>query len=301
MTSASDIRKEYWLLRLAPAAVRSYLLLMRADRPIGTWLLLLPSCWSIVLAGGRQIEWLLLLLFAIGAFVMRGAGCTINDLWDRDVDAKVARTAGRPLPSGQVTPRQALVFLAALLAFGLAILLSLNDAAKIWGAASLALVITYPLMKRITYWPQAFLGLTFNWGALLGWIAVTGEIALAPLLLYAGGVFWTLGYDTIYAHQDRDDDALVGVKSTALLFGEKTKRFVALFYLLALFLWAAALWQAEIAWPAFIGLAGVALHFFWQITTLRIDEPAACLKRFKSNRDLGLIFFLGLLAGVLAL
>ena len=296
MTSPSDIRKEHWCLRLSPAAARPYLLLMRADRPIGTWLLLLPGWWAILLAGqaqGQDVDFRLLLLFAIGAWVMRGAGCVINDVVDRRFDAQVARTATRPLPSGQVTVRQALVFLAALLLIGLAVLLQLKSAAIAWGAGSLLLVTTYPFMKRITYWPQAFLGLTFNWGALLGWVAVTGEIAWPALLLYGGGLFWTLGYDTIYAHQDREDDALVGVKSTALLLGAKTPLWVATFYLLALGFWGAALWPS--GWSARAALLLVAGHFAWQVSSLKINDPVNCRTRFFANREAGLLLFLGLL------
>ena len=210
----SDIRTDHWTFRLSPARARPYLRLIRIDRPIGTWLLLFPCWWSLSLAAaseGRLPDWRLALLFAAGAFIMRGAGCTFNDLADRDIDAKVARTAGRPIPSGQVSPRQAGLFLALQLLAGLLILLQLNGFTIWLGLASLALVFSYPFMKRITYWPQAWLGLTFNWGALMGWAAVTGGLGPAALLLYAAGIAWTLGYDTIYAHQDKEDDALIGV------------------------------------------------------------------------------------------
>ncbi len=216
-TEASDILADHWILRLAPARARPYLRLIRIDRPIGTWLLLFPCWWSLSLAasaGTRPPDLRLILLFALGALVMRGAGCTYNDIVDRDFDAKVARTAGRPIPSGQVSLVQAIAVLATLLAIGLAVLLQLNDFAVLLGAASIALVLAYPFMKRITYWPQAWLGLTFNWGALLGWAAMTGGVGASALWLYAAGIAWTLGYDTIYAHQDKEDDALIGVGLT---------------------------------------------------------------------------------------
>jgi len=217
-----DIPVECWIDRRLPAAWRPYCRLMRLDRPIGTWLLLFPCWWSAALAAEGWPDLWLFALFAIGAVVMRGAGCTVNDWADRDFDGKVARTAARPIPSGAVSPRQALIFLVAQLLVGLLVLLQLNWFAIGVGAASLLLVFPYPFMKRITYWPQAWLGLTFNWGALVGWAAVRGDLTLAPVLLYIAGVFWTLGYDTIYAHQDKEDDILVGVKSTALALGENT-------------------------------------------------------------------------------
>lgn len=227
---------------------------------------------------------------------MRGAGCTINDIADREFDAKVARTATRPLPSGAVTLRQALVFLALQLALGLAILLCLNLTAIGVGAASLLLVATYPFMKRVTYWPQAFLGLTFNWGCLLGWAAATGGLGWPALALYAAGLNWTLVYDTIYAHQDREDDLLVGVKSTALRFGRATRAWISGFALLATGLWALAGWLHQVAWPWYAGVALAALHLGWQIATLDIDDPQGCKRRFQSNRWTGLLLVLGALA-----
>jgi 4-hydroxybenzoate polyprenyltransferase len=224
----SDIRTGDWVARRLPGWAEPYARLARIDRPIGTWLLLFPAWWGIALAAPVQPEpgWpdpVLLLLFALGALVMRGAGCTLNDIADRDFDARVARTRLRPLPSGRITVFQALVFLAAQLAIGAAVLFSLNNLSILLGLAVLALIGTYPFMKRITWWPQLFLGLNFNWGALIGWTAVTGALAAPPLLLYLGGVFWTLGYDTIYAHQDKEDDARIGVKSSALALGERTR------------------------------------------------------------------------------
>ncbi|MDX1709562.1 MAG: 4-hydroxybenzoate octaprenyltransferase [Rhodovibrionaceae bacterium] len=297
-TEASDIRHDHWILRLAPQSARPYLRLIRADRPIGVWLLLWP-CWiSVTLAavdaGAAPSLWLLG-LFALGAYVMRGAGCTVNDIVDRDIDKKVARTAGRPIPSGDVSLAQAVLFLGALLLVGLVVLLQLHPTAIWLGVASLALVAAYPFMKRITYWPQAWLGLTFNWGALMGWAAATGEIAWPAGLLYLGGIAWTLGYDTIYGHQDKEDDLLVGVKSTSLKFGERTKPWLYGFYAAAVVFWALALAGAGAGWPAWIGLIAVAGHFAWQVATLDIDRPKNCLQRFKSNRLIGLFLFLGLL------
>jgi 4-hydroxybenzoate polyprenyltransferase len=283
---------------LAPEAARPYLRLIRADRPIGVWLLLWP-CWiSITLAavahGAAPSLWLLG-LFALGAYVMRGAGCTVNDIADRDIDAKVARTATRPLPSGDVSLLQAVIFLGALLLVGLIVLLQLHPTAIWLGVASLGLVAAYPFMKRITYWPQAWLGLTFNWGALMGWAAATGEVSWTAVLLYLGGIAWTLGYDTIYGHQDKEDDLLVGVKSTSIKFGGRTKPWLYGFYAAAVLFWGLALADGGAAWPAWVALAAVAGQFAWQVRTLDIGAPRNCLARFKSNHTVGLILFLGLL------
>lgn len=241
----------------------------------------------------------MMILFAIGSAAMRGAGCTYNDIVDRDIDAKVERTAGRPIPSGQVTLAMAIAFLIGQLLVGLTILLMLNQFSLILGALSLIPIAIYPFMKRVTDWPQAFLGLTFNWGALLGWAAVTGGLGVAPFLLFAGCVFWTLGYDTIYAHQDKEDDALIGVRSTARLLGERTKTWLIGFYGAAwvLFLTAGLLCQLSLGF--FIGLGLVAGHLAWQIVRLDISDGANCLATFKSNRDLGLVMFLAILAGIL--
>lgn len=290
MRDASDIREDRWLLRAAPPSLRPYLRLARLDRPIGTWLLLFPCWWSATLAAGAEGRWPpleLMLLFAIGALVMRGAGCTVNDIVDRDFDAKVARTATRPLPSGQVSLRRALIFLALQLLVGLLVLLQFNGFTIVLGIASLALVAIYPFMKRITYWPQAWLGLTFNWGALVGWAAVAGELAWPAILLYIGGLAWTLGYDTIYAHQDKEDDALVGVKSTALKFGGASKSWISAFYGLAAALFLAAGLVAGLGWTLLPGLAAVAAHFVWQVSALSLDDPVDCLAKFHSNRWIG--------------
>ena len=284
-----------------PPRARPYLVLMRADRPIGSWLLFWPCAFGLALAAPLTSDpWRLLwfaLLFAVGAIVMRGAGCTYNDIVDRDIDAKVERTRGRPIPSGAVSVRNAIIFLVAQSLIGLVILLQFN-AVTIWlGLASLLLIAAYPFMKRITFWPQAWLGIVFNWGALLGWTAVTGSIARPALLLYAGCVFWTLGYDTIYAHQDKEDDAPIGVKSTALLFGVNTKPWLVLFYALAIVLWALAALDANLA--LWFALALVALHLGWQIARFRLGDPVNALKTFRSNRETGALLTLALILGAM--
>lgn len=283
-----------WVDRYAPAIVRPYLQLARLDRPIGTWLLLWPCWWAIALASGDV--WLML-LFALGAVVMRGAGCTFNDIVDRDLDAKVARTAKRPLPSGAISVPAAWVFLIAQCGVGLAILLSLNAFAIAVGVASLLPVTIYPFMKRITYWPQLFLGIAFNWGALMGWAAVTGALAPPATWLYLAGLFWTLGYDTIYAHQDTQDDAKIGVKSTALKFGANSKPFIAGFYAAALAMFALAGWSAGIGWAFWPILCLAGLHLAWQVIQLASDDPENCLRLFRSNRDFGAILFVAIAAG----
>lgn len=303
-----------WVDTLVPANIRPYLRLARADRPIGIWLLLWPCLWSIALASTQAVKELslsgigltafilkLMVLFAIGAAVMRGAGCVYNDIVDRDIDAKVARTAGRPIPSGQVSVKSAWAFLLVLLLTGLLVLLSLNDFSIVLGAASLVPIAIYPFMKRITNWPQAFLGLTFNWGAMLGWSAVLGGLAFAPMLLFIGCIFWTLGYDTIYAHQDKEDDALIGVHSTARLFGDRTKPWVGGFYLLAWLLFGGAGWMAGLGFAFYLGLAAVGAHLAWQVYRLDINDGTNCLKLFKANRDLGLVMFLAIVGGIVSL
>jgi len=298
---APDIPRAGWVDRLAPALLRPWMRLARLDRPIGTWLLLLPCWWSVALATAAQPApawpnpWYLL-LFAAGAMVMRGAGCTWNDITDREIDGKVARTATRPIPSGQVSVRGALVFMALLMLTGLAVLLSLNRYAIAVGAASLLLVFPYPFMKRITWWPQAWLGLTFNWGALVGWPAVAGGLAAAPLLMYAAGFFWTLGYDTIYAHQDKEDDALIGVKSSARRLGARTRPFLWVFYGVTVILLAASGWAAGTAWPFYAGLAAAAAQLAWQAAAVNTDSPRDCLAKFKSNKWFGLILLAGIVA-----
>jgi 4-hydroxybenzoate polyprenyltransferase len=289
-----------WVDTRAPSWSRPYLRLSRLDRPIGSWLLLLPCWWSAALAAGvigaiGQLP-LIIALFFVGAFVMRGAGCTWNDITDRDLDALVERTRSRPIPAGQVSVAQAAAFLVVQALIGLAVLLQFNRFAVITGIASLIIVAVYPFMKRITWWPQIVLGLAFSWGALMGFAVTLGRIDAAALMLYAGSIAWVIGYDTIYAHQDAEDDALIGIKSTALLFGARTRPALAVFYTLAVVLIGAALALAGAGWPAWLGLAAFAAHLAWQIGRLQIGDPALCLRIFKSNRDAGLLLFAGLLA-----
>src|SRR6195952_2846640 len=288
-----------WVDTHAPSWSRPYLRLARFDRPIGSWLLLMPCWWSAALAAGvaRDVSQLafVVVLFFIGAFVMRGAGCTWNDITDRDLDARVDRTRSRPIPAGQVSVSQALVFLVLQALIGLAVLLQFNRFAIMTGIASLVIVAVYPFMKRITWWPQVVLGLAFSWGALMGFAVILGRIDLTALVLYAGSIAWVIGYDTIYAHQDAEDDALIGIKSTARLFGARTQRALIVFYGLAVMLIGAALALAGARWPAWIGLAAFAGHLGWQIRRLEIGDPTLCLRIFKSNRDAGLLLFAGLL------
>ena len=288
-----------WVDTHAPLWLRPYLRLSRLDRPIGSWLLLLPCWWSAALAAGigRDLSQLPLtiLLFFLGAFAMRGAGCTWNDITDRDLDAMVERTRSRPIPAGQVSVKRALLFLLLQALVGLAVLLQFNRFAVFTGVASLLVVAIYPFMKRITYWPQVVLGLAFSWGALMGFAVILHRIDATALLLYAGSISWVIGYDTIYAHQDAEDDALIGVKSTARLFGARTHQALIIFYGLAVALIAAAFVRGGVHWPAWLGLAVFAVHLSWQIGRLSISDPALCLRVFKSNRDAGLLLFVGLL------
>jgi len=291
----ADARAANLVDRFAPASLLPYLRLARVDRPTGFWLLALPCFWSVALAsrsiGADYPDPWLLLLFAVGAVVMRAAGCIYNDIIDKDIDARVARTQSRPLPSGQIDEKAAIIFMLALSLVGLAVLLSFNTVTVLLGFAVIPIVALYPLMKRYSHWPQAVLGLAFNWGALLGYVAVLGRLEWAAAVLYGGAVAWTIGYDTIYAHQDREDDALLSLKSTALKFGRATKAWLAGFYALAwLGITAAGLLSgAEIVFLLGMGTAGA--HLFWQVATLDIDDPDNCLKRFRSNRDFGLIVF----------
>ncbi|MCC2665632.1 MAG: ubiA [Geminicoccaceae bacterium] len=288
-------RERGWIDHL-PEWLRPYAVLARWDRPIGTWLLLWPCWWALALAPGRP-DWWLVPLFGIGAVAMRGAGCVVNDLTDRELDARVARTRERPLASGRLGVSQALAFLALQLVVGGLVLLAFNGVAVVLALASLPLIVIYPLMKRITWWPQAFLGITFNWGALVGWAAATGELATPALLLYAAGFFWTLGYDTIYAHQDKADDALIGIKSSARRLGAATPRWLWGFYGVTLALLAAAGWSAGLGFWFYPFLLAVAGHFAWQIRTLDLEDPRSCLRRFRSNRELGLLVCLAIVAG----
>ncbi len=298
--ATADAIRGHWVGRAAPAAWRPYLRLARIDRPIGWWLLLWPCWWSAALAatasGAAFPNLWHLALFLIGAIAMRGAGCVWNDIVDRDIDAKVARTALRPIPSGQVSVVRAGVFMGSLLLVGLAVLLQFNWFAVGAGFASMLVVAVYPLAKRVTWWPQVVLGLAFNWGAFMGWAAAFGSLGWPPVLLYLAGIAWTVGYDTIYAHQDKEDDALIGVKSTARLFGADTRPWMAGFYGAAVVFFALAFWTAGAGAAAFIGLAAGAAHLGWQVATLDPDDADRCLKLFRSNRDFGWILFAGLLA-----
>jgi 4-hydroxybenzoate polyprenyltransferase len=293
----SDIRAGDWVNRLLPRWAEPYARLARLDRPIGTWLLLFPGWWGIALAARRWPDPALIALFAVGAVVMRGAGCTLNDIADRDYDGRVARTRMRPIPSGRVSVPQAFAFMAAQLAVGAAVLLSLNRTSIWLGIAVLGLIATYPFMKRVTYWPQLFLGLNFNWGALIGWTAVTGALAAPPALLYLGGICWTLGYDTIYAHQDKEDDARIGVKSSALALGERTRPFVVGFYLAALALWAAAGATAGLGLLFAVGLGAAAAILLWQAWSADFDDPMSCLTAFRANRFVGWAMLGAIVAG----
>lgn len=296
--TVADAPADNWVDRHAPALVRPYLHLARLDRPIGSWLLLLPCWWSTALAAiaadAPYPDPALLILFAIGAVAMRGAGCTWNDILDRKIDRAVARTRARPVASGAVSVPAALAFLVFQALIGLAVLLCLPRFAIVTGIASLGVVAVYPLMKRITSVPQLTLGIAFSWGALMGWASVFDTISDPALLLFAGSVVWVFAYDTIYAHQDREDDAIVGVRSTALLFGRHTGLAVALCYTLVVMLFAGALLLVPAGLFSLLGLVGFALHLRWQVSRLDIDDSGLCLTIFRSNRDAGLILFAGL-------
>jgi len=270
---------------------------MRLHQPVGIWLLLWPCWWSVALAADGFPPLKLLMLFALGAIVMRSAGCIINDMADREFDKQVERTRTRPLASGELSLRQAGTLLAALLSCGAMIVWMMGWAAFMWGVLSLVPIVTYPFMKRISWWPQLFLGLTFNWGALIGWAAIQGEVGPPAILLYIGGIFWTLGYDTIYAHQDKIDDARVGIKSTALRLGSQTRRAVGAFYLLAVLFWALAGWANGSHMGLFAMLVLAQLHFGWQLCTVNLDDPASCRRIFVSNTWLGALVFAGFLLG----
>ena len=297
MSGFTDIRRGGWVAKL-PERYLPYVLLARLDRPIGAWLLFLPGLWAICLTAHGFWRGLgLTILFAFGSVVMRGAGCVVNDLWDRKMDAQVERTRGRPLAAGIVTPFQALLYLAILCAIGLIILLLLNDTARWLGVASLVLVALYPLAKRVTWWPQAFLGLTFGWGAPLGYAAAHGQLAWPVIPLYLAAILWIIGYDTIYAHQDREDDTLIGVKSTARLFGTRTREALCICYGGAFLLLLVTMSAFSLhAWGYWLMIVPAAL-MVWQIIRLDIDNPARCLALFKLNREVGLVVALAILVG----
>jgi 4-hydroxybenzoate polyprenyltransferase len=304
----ADAPSRHWVYRLLPRGLWPYAQLARWDRPIGWQLLVLPCWWSAALAAsayarpGDTLESLLpspwvLFLFLAGAVAMRGAGCTYNDIVDEDIDAGVERTRSRPLPSGQVSRRQAWIFLVIQALVGLGVLLQFNSFAILVGLGSLAVVAAYPFMKRITDWPQLVLGLAFSWGALMGWAAEFGDIDGPAILLYAGSIMWVIGYDTIYAHQDKEDDALVGVRSTARLFGENTKAWLTGLYAGALACFALAFAAAEAPLPALAGVVAAGAHMARQVWVLDIDDPKQCLALFHSNKIVGLLIFLGLIGG----
>ncbi|OWK32087.1 4-hydroxybenzoate octaprenyltransferase [Sphingomonas mucosissima] len=296
MTTAPDITPDSehrGLVAALPASIRPFALLARFDRPIGWWLLFWPGAWAVALAGGAVARWTLIAWLLLGSVAMRGAGCVYNDIIDRDLDAAVARTRSRPIASGAVSVKAAWAWLLILSLLGLLVLLQLRLDTAVLAVASLALVAAYPFMKRITWWPQAWLGLVFSWAALVGWLETWGTLTAPGLLLYAGSIFWVIGYDTIYALQDREDDALIGVRSSALRMGPHVRTGTGICYGLALFLWAAAFWLHRRDPLVWLALLPAALHLLWQVATLRPDDGAGALARFRSNRFAGLLIFLG--------
>ncbi|WP_339693733.1 4-hydroxybenzoate octaprenyltransferase [uncultured Parasphingorhabdus sp.] len=283
------------IVGLLPVAARPFALLARFDRPIGWWLLFWPCAWGVALAGGAIERWDLLLWLLVGAIAMRGAGCVYNDIVDRDLDRQVERTRSRPLASGVTSLKAAWAWLGILCLIGLLVWLQINGTAKLVALGSLALVAAYPFMKRITWWPQAWLGLVFSWGALVGWLAIIPQFHWAMLLLYLGSIFLVIGYDTIYALQDKEDDALVGIRSSALRLGDNVRSGVLLFYLVALGSWAAAFWMLRPQWLGLVALVPVGLHLFWQVATLKSGDGDDALAKFRSNRFAGLLMFLACL------
>jgi 4-hydroxybenzoate polyprenyltransferase len=278
-------------LRLLPAAARPFALLARFDRPIGWWLLFWPGAWAVALAGGAVARWDMIAWLLLGSIAMRGAGCVYNDIVDRDLDRQIARTRSRPLASGAVSLKAAWAWLGALALVGLVVLVQLRLPAAIVALVSLAPVAAYPFMKRITWWPQAWLGIVFSWAALVGWTEIAGALLLPGMLLYAGSLMWVIAYDTIYAIQDIEDDALVGVRSSARRMGAQVRPGVAAFFALALLLWAAAFWTIRPDPLALAALLPVALHFGWQVVTLDPADGANALARFRANRTAGLLMF----------
>jgi len=298
--SVADAQAGNWVDRFAPNWLKPYARLARWDRPIGFWLLFWPCAFSLGLAAvaypEHGFDWRALLLMFVGSVLLRGAGCTFNDIVDRDIDARVARTRSRPIPSGAVTTRQAAIFLVAQALLGLVVLLQFNVATIVAGIASLLLVAIYPFMKRITWWPQLFLGLAFSWGAIVGWTSQTGSLAAPPLILYLGSILWVIGYDTLYAVQDIEDDALVGVKSTARLFGDNARPIVALFYAATIALWWIAGWLAGGFVLFTIGLVCAAVVLGWEVITLDSSDPINAKVRFQANHWVGVLFLVALLA-----
>lgn len=275
-------------------SIHPYIRLMRLHQRAGAWLLFWPCCWAILMTGGLE-QWHLLALFALGSLVMRAAGCIVNDIVDRDFDRQVERTRTRPLASGEVSMMQAFILLATLLIIAFIIALQMNHEVFIMAASSLLLVAAYPFMKRITWWPQLFLGITFNSGALIAWAAVKGYIELSSVLLYVGGIFWTLGYDTIYAHQDKEDDAAIGVKSTARYLGTRSRLWIAVFYALTTLCWIAAGQFYALSSRYYLGMGAVAAHFVWQVMQVKFEDGASCMYFFRSNVWLGLLQALAIL------
>lgn len=298
MTTVPDITPDSehrGLVAALPTSIRPFALLARFDRPIGWWLLFWPGAWAVALAGGAVARWPLICWLLIGSIAMRGAGCVYNDIVDRDLDASVARTRSRPIASGAVSLKAAWVWLLVLCLVGLLVLLQLRVDSAILAMASLVLVAAYPFMKRITWWPQAWLGLVFSWAALVGWLEVWGAMTLPGVLLYVGSIFWVIGYDTIYALQDREDDALIGVRSSALRMGRHVRAGTGICYAMALLLWAGALWLHRPDPLVWLALLPTALHFLWQVTTLHPNDGAGALARFRANRFTGLLMFLACL------
>jgi len=301
MGRVADAVSGHWVDTGAPMHWRPYLRLMRAERPIGWWLLLLP-CWqSLALAiGATGFKWIDLWLpiaFLVGAVAMRGAGCTLNDIVDRKFDEQVERTRSRPIPSGDVSVKQAALFMAALCLLSLLVLLTMNRVTIVLAMLSLVIVAVYPFAKRVTNWPQFVLGLAFNWGALVGWTAHAGYVGLPAILLYFGGIAWTIGYDTIYAHQDKEDDVMIGVKSTALRFGEATPTWLSGFFAAAVLFAGLAAAFAGLGFGFWLGIIAYVAHFVWQLSKLDIDDPDICLHLFRSNRDAGLILLGAIVLG----
>lgn len=293
----TDIKSDSKIIQFFAPKWQPYAVLARLDRPIGVWLLLLPGLWGIVLASGGIFAmsfygWFVCLVFVAGSVVMRAAGCVINDLWDKDLDAKVQRTRTRPIASGEVSTQQALIFLMILLWIGLCLLMFLSPSAIALGFLSIPLIVTYPLMKRFTWWPQAFLGITFNFSAMIGWASIADEVGFSGLLLYLSGIFWTLGYDTIYAHQDKEDDALVGIKSTARYFQSRSKTWITAFYVLSWVLLAVAVFWQNFSILAVLCLLPAGAHLFLQIARWQMDDAESALRTFKSNRNYGLLVLL---------